>query len=352
MASLATFLRDHKQEILEEWERRVRDAPSARPLDAPALRNSMPLFLEELADLVGSDGGRVDESAAEHAAQRYQHLFDLSEVIVEYRELRAAILDLFPREEILTRDHAHRLRRMHMAMDSALGAAAETFATERERERELYVAILGHDLRSPLSVVQLAMRVVLQSSDIGEREAAILSRAQNSVEEMGRMISDLLDFGRVQLGGALPVHRERLDLRPIAERLVVAQRTVNPERSIELGSSGNTWADLDGGRIEQALTNLLRNALEHGSDPIRVTVDGDDDRMLRVFVVSAGAPPEEVAASLFEGSRRVRQDGQLGLGLVIVRLVVEAHGGTIATSVRDGDLEIVLTVPRAAGRTL
>ena len=206
--------------------------------------------------------------------------------------------------------------------------------TETLRLNEMFMAVLGHDLRVPLSaIVMAAQSLERRSADPLARDAA--ARIRGTGRRMGHMIDDLLDAARSRLGGGIVLHGEPADLGKLVEGVLDELRTAHPERVIELALQGDLAGQWDTGRLGQLVSNLVGNALQHGEadQPVQVTVDGLAPAHLNLSVTNAGAIPADILPQLFDpfrGKRRAagRQDG-LGLGLYIVQQIAMAHGGRV-----------------------
>jgi PAS domain S-box-containing protein len=225
-----------------------------------------------------------------------------------------------------------------------------TERSHREKATEQFIGILGHDLRNPLAAISLGAEVF---RDLPEPYARVARQILRSTRRMEVMIRDILDLTRGRLGGGIPVALERCDLGALALEITDEMRLAHPRRDIECEVSGDLAGICDQGRAQQAISNLLGNAVAHGLDPVRLAVRGVGDE-IRISVRNAGKPiPREILPRLFEPfSRGYASDDRgapkgLGLGLYIVHEIVVAHGGTIVvTSSEDGGTEFVVTWPR------
>jgi signal transduction histidine kinase len=223
---------------------------------------------------------------------------------------------------------------------------------ESLRINEMFMAVLGHDLRSPLSAVRMGAELLQRSSrEPGVRD--ISARILSSTSHMVGMIEDLLDVARARQGGGLPVERERMELGDVVQRAVQEQRLLHPARTIEMATSGALEGSWDAGRLRQLSTNLLANALKHGTPdaPVRVGLDGQDEAEVRLVVRNGGYIPENVLSTLFDpfqgGDRYGRRHDGLGLGLFIAQQIVRAHQGVIAvTSHADDGIAVTVVLPR------
>jgi signal transduction histidine kinase len=184
-----------------------------------------------------------------------------------------------------------------------------------------------------------------------DRRELIISRMSNSAKRMERMIRDLLDLTRVRLGGAIPLNRQKADLRQICEAVMEELHTTSPESVLLLEMSGSMIGDWDSDRLGQVISNLLGNAIQYGGGtPITLTAQGESDKVV-VAVHNGGQPiPAAAIPYIFEPLRRGRLEdaaGSIGLGLFIARAVVSAHGGDIrVTSSSAAGTTFKVTLPR------
>lgn len=234
-----------------------------------------------------------------------------------------------------------------------LVAAALRRATEVERMRDLFIGMLGHDLRNPLAAISMAARLVSRSHEVATPMGAIGARLSSSSERMKRLVDQMLDFSRLQSGQGLGIAPRRTDLHALVDNLVEELRLAYPGSDIHVDHTGDGALDLDPDRIEQVISNLVGNARHHGAagSPIRVAVAGESDRVL--FQVHNQGPSiaPELLPYLFSPYKRhpsaSKHSSGLGLGLYITHEIVVAHRGTIAvTSDADGTLFSV-SLPRS-----
>jgi signal transduction histidine kinase len=207
----------------------------------------------------------------------------------------------------------------------------------REREasklREEFVAVLGHDLRNPLSSIKTGTEMLLYRT-VGDAERRTLERILSSSNRIAELVDDLLDLTRGRLGGGILLDVGDVgDLGARLGHVVDEVRAANPERAIDWSSSlGPVFCDER--RIEQLLSNLLTNAIEHGAPGTSICVSArGTDGSLEIKVENQGDPiPEDVRDRLFHPYFRIHKSGRrqgLGLGLYIAREIAKSHGGTL-----------------------
>jgi len=174
---------------------------------------------------------------------------------------------------------------------------------------------------------------------------------------MERMIEQLLDLARSRLGGGIPLVRHRLDLRALTQRIAEEVAAAHPAHRIVLATDDEVWGRWDPDRLEQVVSNLVGNAMQHGSvaHPVRVALDRVGDAV-RLVVRNQGEPiPERALPTLFDpflpgrGEARTRGNG-LGLGLYIAERVVRAHGGRVEVeSSPEAGTTFTVTLPVGLG---
>ncbi len=209
-----------------------------------------------------------------------------------------------------------------------------------EEARDQFIAILGHDLRSPLSSILAGIDIF---ADLHEPYKRTASRIERSAFRIEAIIRDLLDFARGRLGGGIPVMPRSCDMRLICDDVVQEIKQISPTRAIHFEGTGDLQATWDPDRIEQAMSNLVGNAVTHGEDPIIVTSHGEITHIVTEVRNRGRSIPDAMLSTLFEPftsaddtTRRERRGG-LGLGLYIASEIIRAHGGTLAASSIPGE---------------
>lgn len=227
--------------------------------------------------------------------------------------------------------------------------------TEALYINEMFMAVLSHDLRTPLSAIMAVATALQRVSDPGKVQT-LASSVHQAGRRMSRMIEDLLDVTRARQHGGLTIVPAVTDLAALAQRVVQEVRAAHPERYLRLQQQGDLQGAWDAERLGQMLANLLGNAMHHGASdqPVELLLDGSaaDEVVLRVS--NGGEIPPELLHQLFAPFRgRRSQPGQhqgLGLGLFIVHQIVLAHGGRIEAASCDGRTGFTVTLPRSAAQ--
>ncbi|WP_084197159.1 hybrid sensor histidine kinase/response regulator [Solimonas soli] len=224
--------------------------------------------------------------------------------------------------------------------------------TEALHLAEMFMAVLGHDLRNPLSAVMLMASAIEGATP--ERVAALTSRIISSSQRMARMIDDLLDVVRARLAGGIAIRREAADLGVLVRRVVHEHRAAHPQRRITITEDGDLGGEWDADRLAQVASNLIGNALKHGdaAGAVEIHLDGRAPGAATFSVRNGGRIPPELLPMLFDPFRgrsqnEGRRDG-LGLGLYIVKQIVDAHGGEVEVESAGAQTCFVVRLPRGA----
>lgn len=216
---------------------------------------------------------------------------------------------------------------------------------------ETMIAVMTHDLRTPLSVISLCA----ESLDLMPPESdrsRIAGRILDSAHRMARMIAQLLDFSKIR-SGVLRLEPQPGDLRAVAHEVVEEFRQSAPDVTVEVACEGGLSGYFDVDRMAQVLSNLVGNAVRHAGDgPVSVRLDGCHPTRLSAQVRNRGRIDDALLPRLFEpfkGSFHA-SDG-LGLGLYIVDQFVCAHGGAVEAANVDGEVVFTLWIPRELAGT-
>jgi PAS domain S-box-containing protein len=225
-----------------------------------------------------------------------------------------------------------------------------------EFEQQL-IGIVSHDLRNPINAITLAAHALLRREELDAGATRSASRILSSAERATRMIRDLLDFTQARLGGGISLERRPTDLRHLVDQVLDELGVAWPERHLEVRQRGCTTGEWDSDRMAQVASNLVSNALKYSpaGTPVRVELRGESDTVeLRVH--NDGPPiPADLLPRLFEplqrGTPQVdRASRSIGLGLYIVKHLVEAHGGTVAAQSEQGrGTTFTVRLPRSPG---
>jgi PAS domain S-box-containing protein len=242
----------------------------------------------------------------------------------------------------LVRDVRGRAVRMVGAIhDVSERRAAEAEAQRRADFEQHLIGIVSHDLRNPIAAIITSASTLLKRGVMDERQGRGIARILSSAERCNRMLHDMLDFTQARLGGGIPVVCKPLDLHIVARLVLDEVQLAWPARRLERVQRGDARGEWDADRLAQILTNLVNNALSYSPEqsPVRVETLGEADAVvLSVHNAGPAIPPEQVPR-LFQPMKRggVKQGHGLGLGLFIVKHLVDAHGGALQVRSVEGD---------------
>ena len=293
---LSQFLKDHNAEILLEWDRFAKKtAPSESDMSVSTLRDHAKELLIAIAianDIERTQSKKtqsekskgelpvpseLDEAASIHGTLRHHGGFDLKEVASEFRALRASVLHLWlPQVKDMTPEFSYDMTRFNEAIDEALSESIITFSDQTARTRDTFLAVLGHDLRNPLSVISMSGEFIQKVKEGSAPIHKAGSRIVISSARMGLMINYLLEYARAQLGGRLLLKRHVVDMHRICQAVVDEARAAYPAQEFVLKRSGELIGSFDEARLQQVFANLLSNAARYSvpGQPIAVAVEG------------------------------------------------------------------------------
>ncbi|HET6283647.1 MAG TPA: MEDS domain-containing protein [Polyangia bacterium] len=211
---------------------------------------------------------------------------------------------------------------------------AEDEARLRYEFEQQLLGIVSHDLRNPINAIMMSASLA-RARTTDDRLVKTLTRITSSAERAARIVADLLDLTQARLGGGLPIEREPTNIHDVAQAVVDEIGAAHPEREFAVRHEGDGEGHWDGDRLAQALSNLVSNAIDHGTPetPISVASRGQNGQVI-LSVHNQGMPiPERILCDIFapfkRGVGRQRTSKSLGLGLFIVDRIVAAHGGQV-----------------------
>lgn len=376
---LSRFISENLDAILLDWVAFAREQlPAAANLDEVALLDHGRLILEEIAaDMrrpqddderqAKSEGNSATASLSKgvpsrsHARQREKQGFEVEQLVAEYRVLRATVLRRWAAAS--TDAHVQDLEdvtRFNEAVDQAIAESLQVFVAEVDRSRDLFLGILSHDLRGPLSTIAGCAALEVRNSPGDSRQAAIILR---SVRQMKALLDDLVEYTRHRLGSGLAIDPSSLQLDQFARNTLDEIDAISPGREFELKAQGDMHGEWDARRLHQALSNLVFNAMKYGMQnaPISIVLDGARQEEVVLSVRNSGKPiPPALLATLFdplvraggetEGTDSQLAGANLGLGLYVVKEIAKAHGGTVEVTSNDSTTCFELRLPRICGR--
>jgi signal transduction histidine kinase len=362
---LSQFINGHSAEIIAEWESFARtQLPAAAGMSDLALRNHAEPILKTIARDIDTEqnagqqyqksrgqtleAGGTESAASTHGTLRHASGFTLLQLTAEFRALRATVMRLWlPKNNQSPEATTNDIVRFNEAIDQALAESVVTYSGRVARTRDMFLAILGHDLRGPLATMAVAGELLQRPDLADDSRLEVGAKVDRSATLMRGMIDDLLGFARIQLGSAIPVKTALVDLREICKTAIENSSAVYPDCPFLFNAEGDLTGLFDGLRLHQLVTNLLLNAAQYRAKDSQVVVSGAGDPDMVTLCVHNQGPviPEESIEAIFTPLSQLSGDGQndsrpktsLGLGLFVAREIASAHGGMI--TVKSNDLE-------------
>jgi hypothetical protein len=376
---LSDFIVAHVDRIVDEWENFAKTlTPAADSLGRVELRDHSKSILlaaardmktaqtrqEQAAKAKGEEPGKtpsLDQAAASHGELRHTVGFDLVQMTSEFRHLRASVIRLWV-ESLDSPDvgYFQDMIRFNEAIDEALAESTAAYAEQVARSRDIFLAILGHDLRAPLQAVSMSTELLTRRVVQDDKALGYIAHIKSGARHMSGMVNDLLEFVRSRLGASLPIACKPMDLAAACREAIDEACAARPGCDPQLHVHGNTQGQWDQARLNQMLQNLIGNAIQHGgaNHKINISVSGEEADHVILTVHNQGEPiAEDAMGSIFDPLVRAVSESSdvqppstsLGLGLFIVKEVVIAHGGSITVTSNKGDgTTFTVVLPRNA----
>jgi signal transduction histidine kinase len=348
----ARRLQVSKERLLVLWvERCLKELTSASSAGTPALRDSLPLFLDHLCEALASARKMDVDSVASHmreslriaklhgADRASNRSYLLREVIFEYHILREVLFEGLETDgpmPTISRDIV--LDGIEQAVNDAVVEFTEVQADIQQK----FFDTLTHDLRTPLAVVRMYAQVTLKRGGLAETAITAQNNILISLNRLDSMIENLLDGSRVRSGERLRLQFTNCDLAVVIREVVEEMRMVHGPRivAVSVGELQGNWG-AEG--LRRAVENLITNAVKFGAAGTPITIGWDSGiEAIEVTVHNKGPViPEQEIPRLFQKFRRATsQDTSApqgwGLGLTVVKGVVDAHNGKIHVASAEG----------------
>ena len=358
---LADFIRQNHVPIVKEWTEFARTlSPASDKMSKLALEDHIVDLLRFVADDLetvqtprerldksrgdGPQDSAFSQSAAElHAALRLADGFDIDQMVSEYRALRASVVKQWvAHHRSLADTDIEDLTRFNEAIDQAVTESVAHYTKTINASRNLFLGVLGHDLRNPLGAVSMGAQWIERSGTTDAKQARVVSEIKLAAGRATQILNDLLELTRSSFGTQIPVTKTRNDVAALCQAIADEFRSVNADRNFQVTQEGDPWVSCDPARLGQVLSNLMGNAVQYSdvTAPITVTVAGNDPDIVTINVHNLGSSiPPETQKTIFQSWTRGQNAGDpsdhgthLGLGLYIAKLIVEAHGGEISVA--------------------
>jgi signal transduction histidine kinase len=370
---LSDFMRGNIEPIIQAWEDFARTVePPALTMDDEELRDHVrQMLIAFAADLETPQSDRerfvkskgmaerdhADTAAETHAEARLLAGYTAAQLVSEYRALRSSVLSLWSnaKRSDLATDMAD-MTRFNEAVDQALAESVARYEQLVKHSQNMFLAILGHDLRNPLGTLISGASFIIQAGEIPAQYILAATRMLNSAKRMSGLVNDLIDFTRTHLGPGIPIYPKHVDLVPLCTQVIEELSAYHPEFKIQLSAPLKLDAMLDNARVSQMLSNLLGNAIQYGSvdAPIRVSVSASTEDVIITIHNEGPAIPSDKMAVIFDPLVRIdtvdqsgTEGSSLGIGLFIAREIARGHGGNVsAVSDENAGTTFTVAIPR------
>jgi signal transduction histidine kinase len=371
---LSDFILENMEPILQAWEDFARTIePPALTMDDIDLRDHAKLMLTVIAADLKTPQTKLEQSekskgnaprdkeetsAETHAEARLLSGYSVEQLVSEYRALRSSVLHLWTSQAAGGRTtDMEDMTRFNEAIDQALAESVARYAHLVRQSENMFLAILGHDLRNPLGTVITGATFIMRATDVPSKYVLAATRIFNSGQRMSKLIADLIDFTRTHLGAGIPIKPKKMNLAEVCMNVVEELRTSHPERIIDFDSISREDVFGDDGRLAQVLSNLIGNALQYGArhEPIGVRISSTEQEVSVAVNNKGPFIPAKKLGSVFDPLVRLAVNGNLddvretslGIGLFIAREIVNAHKGSIAVESNETDgTTFRITLPR------
>lgn len=238
------------------------------------------------------------------------------------------------------------LVRFNEAIDQGLAESTSRFMENLDNSRELFLAMMSHDLRTPLGAIIGWADVMVNAEELPKTLREGASHILNSGERMNALLGDLLDFTRSRLGSGIPIVRADMDVANVARHTIDEIAALHPKHVVKLEATGKLQGKWDEGRVSQALSNLINNAVRYGSDttPIHVTLRGDAEEVVLAVQNRGPVIRRNELDKIFDpmhrgaGDQPVEPTTNLGLGLYMCRIEIVPGARCRTNGLRSGCL--------------
>jgi two-component system, OmpR family, phosphate regulon sensor histidine kinase PhoR len=365
--TLAVLIRRERDTLLAQWRQEVRRLPVAHNLDVPTLNDHIPDLLDELADELEayvdeSMIGELKKNSVVHGLDRLRLGFDVEEVVGEYNALRGVIQDLIERHDLSLRGPVNRT--INRVIDMSIGLAVKTYAAQKALEirqrREEHLAFVAHDLRTPLSAIAMAAKLleVAVPEVVKDRQAAtLLETMHRNVDHLNSLVVKVVqEEANLKAKESERAARREVRLMALVEGIVSDLRPLAAVSNLRLISKvpEELTAFADANMLTLIFQNLISNAIDH--TPSGEIIIGarkiEESASIECWVSDTGAGIRADRLEKVFDKLETDPDKKsgMGLGLAIVKQCVEAHGGQVEVRSELGQGSTFrFTIPSRAG---
>ncbi len=355
-----------QEEIMIEWRVLAGELLKKLNLDEPTITDHVPELVGEItSDLSLAGTGQTVEaltrnSPPRHGAQRFHDGLNVGEVVSEYNLLRTAFSTIAERHGLYIAGESGRI--INYRIDEAVRLAVQAFAalqtSIRQKQQEEHLSFLAHDLRTPLNAASLLAEAIKMDlpPEVRVDTNELFDLLERNLQRVDNLLRRVLDSNRMSSGlsGGFQPEMRTFDLWPVVQRLILDQQPLKSgENSVRVVNNipPGLSIEADAGLISQVFQNLLSNAYRFNADGT-VTVGAEGMEGGVKCSVSDDGPgiDDKILPRIFEKLVTDPNNPGTGLGLTIVKQIVEAHGGTVdAKNNAGGGALLSFFLPRRSG---
>lgn len=355
LKKLAEIIRVRQEDLMAVWRSKVREVPAARRLDRATLDNHIRVLLDQLAEALlraqqkplttpGNEG-----QARNHGLSRFHEDFSLTELVAEYNALRDAIQEFAEANRISIAGRVNMI--VNRTLDKAIAVAVQAFSEHKtleiQKQREEHLSFVVHDLRTPLAAISTAAKIIDQALPTkDERVSRMMGIVHRNATRLNALISSVLQqtvnvYSAAEGRFPAKIERREFDLWPVIEELAHDVQPLAEPRGVRIKSDvpNDCVVFADPTLLTQVFQNLLSNAIDHTTNgEIIIAAQSKPEGGVHCWVRDTGEGiPEDRIGKIFDKLESdPRKKGGLGLGLAVVKQIVEAHGGQITVASKPG----------------
>ncbi len=359
--ALAALIQRQKEALLSSWENEVRQLPGARNLERAILHDHIPVLIDELAEELrqpDKSAARLAAFSAAHGKERHANGYDLAQLVEEYKLLRRCIVRTAEDAQLYVVGDANRV--ISELIDEGIKTSVQAYVERRDsaelKRREEYLKFLVHDLRSPLAAIYYAIALIereLETAAVSERVRNTQSVVKRNIEQMQALITKLLqEEQNIRTAANIKIERAPVYLAAVADSAVRALISLATTSNTQIVNEIPDDLMLNGDRdlLERVYQNLISNAIDSApGGTVALGATAAADAKVECWVADNGkGVPDEIKDRIFDKFVTASQHRSgIGLGLPIVKQIIEAHGGAIRLESEPGKGTIVrFSLPR------
>tara|TARA_R100000935_G_scaffold3134_2_gene8261 strand:+ start:30 stop:1169 length:1140 start_codon:yes stop_codon:yes gene_type:complete len=345
MKKTARLLKDKREEIIQVWEKevltQVKAAPSTNKI---ALHDHVPNILDDVIDIMNrhenSDDylndekiDKIEENSLEHGRHRATSLnYTVDQIIHEYMIFNNVIIKVLRKNQIAEESIFHLIK---CAIDKAMLNSVSSFTESIQEMQNKLIGTLAHDIRNPLAAARMGIEML--NYDAGkDRLEKVKKMSYNSVNKAIDLIEGLLDSISVKAGEGIMLSFSEMDLNDTFQTIYEEACEVFSEEIILDKADEPIYGTFDATAVRRLLENLITNAIKYGHSekPVVIKIRNEEE-WLNISVHNYGEPiPIEKQEGIFTFLHHGKQQREkklksYGIGLTLVKMVAEAHGGIV-----------------------